>query len=123
MKKIFLSMLIMISCKQDVIPDDKGLWLKVKASNYQVLTPSNTYREIVFDFTISKDSLQKELVDLPLSISAVVLYNNKEYQFELPPNEATVRFGANILVTDTLVINGYKIVKASYPDPTLKINY
>lgn len=116
-------MLIMISCKQDVIPDDKGLWLKVKASNYQVLTPSNTYREIVFDFTISKDSLQKELVDLPLSISAVVLYNNKEYQFELPPNEATVRFGANILVTDTLVINGYKIVKASYPDPTLKINY
>ena len=115
--------LLSFSCRKDIPPVQKYAWLTVKAVNYQVSIPGSNYREIVFDFKISSDSLQNDLLNLPLPVMVVLRYKEVNYHFELPPNESTVRLGNGFIVNDTLVPTQYKIINATYPDPSYKINY
>ena len=101
MKAILLILVLLTSCKKDVAPLDASIWVKVKPVNYQVVVPGNSYREIVFDLTMSKDSAAVDYIDLPLPVKTTVRYQGIDYAMEIPPNEATIRISKNLRVTDT----------------------
>jgi hypothetical protein len=115
--------LLSFSCRKDIPPLQKYAWITVKAVNYQVSIPGSNYREIVFDFKISSDSLQKDLLNLPQPMLVVLKYKDVNYPFELPANESTIRLGNGFIVNDTITPTQYRIVNATYPDPSYKINY
>lgn len=124
MKTIFFALIMsLFSCNKEAPPAQTNVWLMVKAQNVQVVTPTATYREIVFDFTISSDSQHQQFLNMPLPMSVVVEYKSVKYPFELPANEATIRLGKNLIVTDTIQPTDYKITDATYPIPSIKINY
>jgi len=101
----------------------QNAWVSVKAQNVEVVTLNAKYREIIFDFTTTSDSQGQNLLTLPLSTQVVVEYKNNNYVFDLPPNEATIRLGKNLIVTDTIQPINYRIIAASYPNQSIKINF
>lgn len=116
-------LVLLTSCRKDVAPVETTIWVTVKPVNYQVVVPGNSYREIVFDLTMSKDSSGVEYIDLPLPVKTTVRYQGKDYAMEIPPNEATYRASKNLRVTDTSAPTAAVIISVEYPDQSIKFKY
>lgn len=127
-RRSFLRMLVLpivmsASCAKEMPATKEKVWLKVKAENVQVSTPSASYREVVFDFTMTSDIAGKDYKNLPLPVTVTIQYNTSKLVFTLPPNEATMRLGMNLIVNNTDQPTGYRIIQATYEDNKIEIIY
>ena len=121
MKKILFAAVFITSCSACIrnAPIRHGVWLSVTPVNVE----SGAAREIAFDFKFTSDSAGTDL-QTPMDKSYVnIAYGSSEYSFTVPSNEATVRLGAGIIVSNTSTPLPCKIVSAVNDSPTLIINF